>query len=144
MRRKRINIPLIEFESKVPVVKFKIGDRELFALADTGSESTLFDESLKGIEGIDVKELNSDMSFVGLQGKTNDRKISILSGEFRSRRSRIKIAGICADLSSIANHFRNSYGSDMTISILLGCDFLETYDAVIDFDTHKMTLTDET
>ena len=138
--RRKINIPLVEFESRVPVVRLKLGDRELFALADTGSESTLFDESLREIEGIKVKELNSDMSFVGLQGKTDDRRISILSGEFRSGRSKIKIAGIGADLSSISHHFKNSYDSDIVISVLLGCDFLDAYEAVIDFDNHTMTL----
>ena len=142
--RRKINIPLIEFESKVPVVKLKLDDRELFALVDTGSESTLFDESLREIEGIKVKELNSDMSFVGLQGKTEDKKISILSGEFKSRRSKIRIAGIGADLSSISHHFKKSYNSDIVISILLGCDFLDTYEAVIDFDNHKITLNNET
>ena len=138
--RRKINIPLIEFESKVPVVKLKLGERELFALVDTGSESTLFDESLREIEGIKVKELNSDMSFVGLQGKTEDKKISIFSGEFKSRRSKIRIAGIGADLSSISHHFKKSYNSDIVISILLGCDFLDTYEAVINFDNHTMTL----
>lgn len=138
--RRRINIPLIEFESKVPVVKLKLGERELFALVDTGSESSLFDESLREIEGIKVKELNSDMSFVGLQGKTEDRKIVILSSEFKSRRNKIRIAGIGADLSSISHHFKKSYNSDIVISILLGCDFLDTYEAVIDFDNHTMTL----
>ena len=142
--RKRINIPLIEFESKVPVVKLKLDDRELFALIDTGSESTLFDESLREIEGIKVRELNSDMSFVSLQGKTDDRRISIFSGEFKSRRSKIMIAGIGADLSSISHHFKKSYNSDIVISILLGCDFLDTYEAVIDFDNHKITLNNET
>ena len=142
--RRKINIPLIEFESKVPVVKLKLGERELFALVDTGSESTLFDESLREIEGIKVKELNSDMSFVGLQGKTEDKKISILSGEFKSRRSKVSIAGIGADLSSISHHFKKSYNSDIVISILLGCDFLDTYEAVIDFDNHKITLNNET
>jgi hypothetical protein len=142
--RRRINIPLVEFESKVPVVKLKLGDRELFALADTGSESTLFDERLKDIEGINVRKLDSDMSFVGLQGKTDDRRISILSGEFRSGRSKIRIAGIGADLSSISHHFKKSYDSDIVISVLLGCDFLDAYEAVIDFDTHKMTLINET
>lgn len=138
--RRKINIPLIEFESKVPVVKLKLGERELFALVDTGSESTLFDESLREIEGIKVKELNSDMSFVGLQGKTEDKKISIFSGEFKSRRSKIRIAGIGADLFSISHHFKKSYNSDIVISILLGCDFLDTYEAVINFDNHTMTL----
>ena len=142
--RRKINIPLVEFESKVPVVKLKLGDRELFALADTGSESTLFDESLKRVEGIKVTNLNNDMSFVGLQGKTKDRKVSILSGEFKSRRSKIKIAGIGADLSSISHHFKKSYNSDIVISVLLGCDFLDSYEAVIDFDNHKMTLINET
>jgi len=142
--RRRINIPLVEFESKVPVVKLKLGDRELFALADTGSESTLFDERLKNIEGINVRKLDSDMSFVGLQGKTDDRRISILSGEFKSGRSKIRIAGIGADLSSISHHFKKSYDSDIVISVLLGCDFLDAYEAVIDFDTHKMTLVHET
>ena len=138
--RRKINIPLVEFESKVPVVKLKLGDRELFALADTGSESTLFDERLKDIEGVNVRKLDSDMSFVGLQGKTDDRRISILSGEFRSGRSKIKIAGIGADLSSISHHFKKSYNSDIVISVLLGCDFLDAYEAVIDFDNHTMTL----
>ena len=142
--RRRINIPLVEFESKVPVVKLKLDDRELFALADTGSESTLFDERLKDIEGINVRKLDSDMSFVGLQGKTDDRRISILSGEFKSGRSKIRIAGIGADLSSISHHFKKSYDSDIVISVLLGCDFLDAYEAVIDFDTHKMTLVHET
>ena len=138
--RRRINIPLVEFESKVPVVKLKLGDRELFALADTGSESTLFDERLKDIEGVNVRKLDSDMSFVGLQGKTDDRRISILSGEFKSGRSKFKIAGIGADLSSISHHFKKSYNSDIIISVLLGCDFLDAYEAVIDFDNHTMTL----
>ena len=141
--RRKINIPLIEFESKVPVVKLKLDDRELFALVDTGSESTLFDESLREIEGIKVKELNSDMSFVGLQGKTDDRRITILSADFKLNEDTVRIGGISADLSSISDHFKRSYNSDIRISVLLGCDFLEAYDAVIDFEEHMLFLYEE-
>ena len=140
MRRKKINIPLVEFESKVPVIKLNLGDRELFALADTGSESTLFDESLISIKGIKKKKLNSDMSFVGIQGKTDDRKIILLSGDFVANENTVRIGGIAADLSSIADHFKRSYNSDIRISVLLGCDFLEAYNAVIDFDKHTLFL----
>ena len=141
--RKRIKVPLVEFESKVPVIKLNLGGREFFALADTGSESTLFDEEMKNIKGVKKKHLNSDMSFVGLQGKTDDRKITILSADFEVVAGKVRIGGISADLSSIADHFKRSYDSDIRISVLLGCDFLEAYDAVIDFDEHMLFLYDE-
>ena len=141
--RKKISVPLVEFESKVPVIKLILGDRELFALADTGSESTLFDENLKEIKGIKKKHLNSDMSFVGLQGKTDDKRITILSSDFGLGEDKIRIGGISADLSSISDHFKRSYNSDISISVLLGCDFLEAYDAVIDFEEHMLFLYDE-
>ena len=135
-----IRIPLVLFESKVPVVKLNLGDREFFALVDTGSESTLMDRELAGVDGIKEQKRDSEMSFVGIQGRTEDRRISILRGKFQYEESEIRIAGISADLSTIGEHFKRSYGSDIAISMLLGCDLLEIYNAVVDFDEHMLYL----
>lgn len=142
--RRRVSIPLVEFESNVPVVKLSLGDRDFYALVDSGSESTLMDKNLDGVDGIKKQERDSEMSFVGIQGKTEDRKISILRGKFMHKKEEVKIAGISADLSTIGEHFRKAYNSDITISMLLGCDFLNVYDAVIDFEEHMLFLHYET
>lgn len=138
--KKRISIPLVEFDSKVPVVKLNLGDRELFALVDTGSESTLFDKNLDGINGIKKKELDHDMSFVGLQGKADDFKVVVLRGTFRHGDDKVKIGGISADLSTIGEHFKRNYNSDITISMLLGSDFLKEHNARIDYRNNTLSI----
>ena len=138
--RRKVNIPFIEFDSKVPVIKLRLGDEELHALVDTGSESTLMDEKLKENKKIKIKDLEHDMSFVGLNGQTENKRIFVLSGKFFHEDAEIKIGGISADLSGISAHLKKNYGTDIQISALLGCDFLDCYRAVVDFDNHELVL----
>ena len=140
MERRKISIPLVEFESKVPVIKLKLGDRDLYALADSGSETTLVDIGLKGTEGIHSKRLNTEMGFVGMNGSSDKVPVTLLRGEFSVNGDVVEICGVGADLCNISAHFKDSYGSPVVISVLLGCDFLEHYDAVIDFEEHVLFL----
>jgi hypothetical protein len=136
----RINVPLVKFESKVPVIKLKLGDEDFYALLDTGSESTLLDRKLQENKNIKKKELEHEMTFVGLNGATEQNKLAILTGEFLHGKHKIRISGLSTDLSSVSNHFKDSYGSDVVISAVLGCDFLEGYCANIDMEEHFVGL----
>lgn len=134
-------IPLLKFESKVPVIKITVGDRDLYALLDTGSESTLMDENLVKEGAVKSKKIDRKISFVGLGGGSEKIDITIASDDFQvTKEDKIHIAGISTDMSRIASHFRESYGSEIVLSAVLGCDFLDSYNAVIDFDNHTLTV----
>lgn len=140
MKRKKIKIQFVEFESKLPVVNISVGDRELYALVDSGSETTLIDSELKGKKGIHSKKLNQQLSFTGMNGTSESRAVTLLRGDFSFGDELVSICGVSADISNISTHFKESYNSKVVISAVLGCDFLSTYNVVLDFDKHIMTL----
>ena len=134
-----VRIPFVEFESKVPVVSLMIGDREIYALLDTGSESTLIDEKL--LDVAKSRKLRRHLSFTGINGETEKKRVVVISDDFLLPvGNKINIAGIASDLSAISNHFKTSYGSEVVISAVLGCDFLETYNVKIDFEEHLIEI----
>lgn len=135
----KVKIPFVEFESKVPVVSLRIGDRDIYALLDTGSESTLIDEILLNVAK--SRKLKKALSFTGINGETEKKQVVVITDNFLlSTGQEIHLAGIASDLSAISTHFKSAYNSAVVISAVLGCDFLETYDVKIDFEEHVIEL----
>ena len=137
---KMMKIPFVEFESKVPLVEFRVGEHGFVALVDTGSESTLFDPEILTKGGIEPIHTGKAMDFVGFNGKTERAEILAVHDDFILDGQKVNIFGLVQDLSSIRKHLKDQYGKDMQVHAIFGSDFLENYDAILDFEEHVMLL----
>lgn len=142
----RIEIPLYYCKSRVPLVLFRLtddGDKHV-GIIDTGSEVSMFDYSLKG-SGMDEMNDGVDTSFIGVNGSGKTSKVSQVKGElvFRSAETDcvVQAEGVLFDFGSLTEAFQRRTEKDISISALLGSDFLKKYDAKIDYRRKKLTIT---
>ena len=137
MRKKKIKIPFTECESQIPVVELKIKGKKVVALVDTGAETTLFDRNFVKDCNIEFVAEDTKMSFVGTNGEGKSTQIvrvnPYVNGVFR-------LTGMVSDLRPISEHFAMMYGNRYYLSILLGSDNLDRFDAKLDYEKREMTL----
>ena len=137
---KVINVPFVEFGTKVPLVRFRVGEHVFVALVDTGSESTLFDPEILRKGGIEPIHTGKAMDFVGFNGKTERAEILAVHEDFILDNQKVNIFGLVQDLSSIRKHLCDQYGEDLQVHAIFGSDFLDHYDTILDFEEHMMRL----
>lgn len=134
-------IPLRFRKSKVPLVTFRLADGEVYyAIVDTGSEISLLSADLK--DKIETREIESSANLVGVNGKTGYKQL--LEGTakpvFVTPDEGYELKGLLYDLGSLSNHFKDSKGNMVSISALIGGDFLKRYNAKIDYENSIMTV----
>lgn len=137
-----VKIPFVKSKSEVPVIPFYRNGKHLYALVDTGSESTLFDNSIVDDGTMFSIELEREMDFIGLNGKTEKKPIRGVTSMVNMNGLDVQVSGINADLTSIRNHLNDMYDEDIRIDAVFGADFLGWYLAKIDFDKREIILHD--
>ena len=137
MRRKKIRIPFTECASQIPVVELKIKGKKVIALVDSGAESTLFDRDFVKSSGIETEAEDMKMSFVSTNGEGKSTQIIHVSPYVNGA---FKLNGMVSNLQPISEHFAMIYGDRYRLSILLGSDNLDKYDAKLDYEKKEMIL----
>lgn len=137
---KKISVKFVTFESKVPIVEVRSGKFTFHALVDTGSESTLFDYAVVDKGGAISIDTGKAMDFVGLNGKTKRQEIKAVHENFILDNQQVNIFGLLTDLSTLRNHLKDMYGKEAPVYAILGSDFLNHYDAILDFEEQTMNL----
>ena len=146
-KRKKIKIPFMDSESRIPFVEFFVNGIGYIGLLDTGSESTLFDKSLKGRDGMSCDGTDYNMSLVGLGGETENRRVYNMDTNVsvidtgKSVHNGIHVTGIVSDLSILSSTLKERYGKDFPVSVVFGGDFLKAYHARIDYRKKILRLT---
>lgn len=141
----RIEIPLYYCKSRVPLVVFWLDDEKYIGIVDTGSEVSMFDFSLKG-SGMSEVNQNVGTSFVGVNGPGGESQVSQVEGELAFKNIHgnyitVGANGVLYDFVGLTSVFRNRTKKNISISAILGCDFLKEHEAKIDLKRKKMTIT---
>lgn len=135
----KMTVPFVDCNSRIPMIKVKIGDVWTNAIIDTGAGSTLIGSDVLKLPEAIVIDDNLIANFTGI-GEYRNKKISQISipaciGDFV-----FTVTGYEFDLSSIIDHFVKICGYDENISFILGSEFLNSHDAVIDYENRYVTL----
>lgn len=142
----RIEIPLYYCKSRVPLVLFRLTDDEKHVgIIDTGSEVSMFDFSLKD-SGIEEVNDGTETSFIGVNGSGKTSKVAQVKGElvFKTKGDEyipVQAEGVLFDFGSLTEAFQRRTEKDISISALLGSDFLKGHDAKIDYRKKTITIT---
>lgn len=121
------------------MIKVKIGDVWTNAIIDTGAGSTLIGSDVLKLPEATVVDDNLVANFTGI-GEYKNKKISQITANVGIMGSEFVITGYEFDLSSIIDHFIRICGYDENISFILGSGFLNSHDAVIDYENRYVTL----
>ena len=143
---KKYTIPFAETKSSIPFIRFPMADgRVIYALVDTGSESTMLDRSLM-TDYPDVSKSTSSKgktSFVGISGKKEVEveyaRIDIPMEVSGAGEGNLRILGLLDDLSPISSHIKEHYGTPESMTILIGSNCLRAYGAKIDLKKGTIT-----
>ncbi len=142
---KRITFPFVESDCKIPVIRFACGDNhELYALVDTGSESTLLErevveeypkfksktrltgiQSMVGVAGETKVEVTSALVHVGIETEESD-------GVY------LEFEGTICNLGNLQESFKKRFGRP--IALLVGSDFMTRLDAKINMKNRSISL----
>ena len=142
----RVEIPLYYCKSRVPLVLFRLNDDEKhIGIIDTGSEVSMFDFSLtdSGMEEVDDA---TETSFIGVNGSGETNKVSQVKGEliFKTKGDElaaVNVDGVLFDFGSLTEAFQRRTEKNVSISALLGSDFLKRRAAKIDYKKKTITIT---
>ena len=143
---KKYAFPFFESKSLVPFIKFTTEDgKDLFALVDSGAESTLFDKSLvdECPEVVKSTVALGTMSMVGINGKrettVEGARLSLPATTVDGRDGRIGLKAISDDLSTLSEHVKKVYGTPEKMSLLIGGGALRALNAKIDYAKKVIT-----
>jgi len=144
--RKRIRVKFESEKSDIPIIKILFGERkECYALLDTGSEQSLFDNEFVKQNKL-LFEIDQRQEMLEMKGLTETNNTPVLSwitlfrvGEGKESRV-IPAEGVVFDLSHISDHLVNAYDEDIKIVAILGNDFLSRYNVIIDYEKREITL----
>lgn len=139
MATKKITVPFVDCNSRIPMIRVKIGDVWTNAIIDTGAGSTLIGSDVLKLPEATVIDDNLVANFTGI-GEYRNKKIAQINVNAGIAGFEVTISGYEFDLSSIIDHFVKICGYDEPISFILGSGFLNSHDAVIDYENRLVTL----
>jgi len=140
MSNTKITVPFVDCGSNIPIIRVKVGDMWTNAIIDTGAESTLVSADMLGIPEAKITEEDLIANFTGV-GDYKGKKIVRLDVDAKIKNRKFVISGYDFDLSAIIEHFDKYCGYKDKISFVLGSDFLNRHDTVVDYEERLVTLT---
>lgn len=142
----KFTLPFVPCTSVIPVVKFPIADDlEIYALVDTGSESTLVNKTIKtdypGI--IQSHKVLGKMTAVGIGGEKEMAVIEavarIPAKSDKGDTGDIEIIGMVNDLAALTAQMKKMHGVSWDLTMLIGGDTLSKLSARINYRTKTIT-----
>lgn len=135
-------IPFKKVKMKVPVIELKRNRKSHYAIIDTGSELTLFDELYK--ENSHEAEYKIDLTGVGgtLTHSAHRYSVDFVLMDSDKKKLRYRIDGLCVEDSTLFKDADSLYGEQMHIDIVLGSDMLRKMNAKIDYENNVLVIDD--
>lgn len=151
MNKVRKIIKFVDCKSEVPIVEFILGNGEpAYAVVDSGSEITLFDYSLvlgEHKSEFPIKKTRNKMTFVGIQKDTETPVVKttptlrFLDSDDESKYLYVKVDdGMFISLKNLTEHLKDQYGTDMTVSAIIGSDVLNRLNAEVNYKNKEMII----
>ena len=144
---KKFILPFIQSKSAIPIVKITSTDgNDIYALVDSGSESTLINKSFKK----DYPGIIQSWTVIGkttMTGFAGEREWVLVQANVKipmitdkGEVSTIEFNGYFDDLTTLASHIKKNCGIEWNISILIGSDALRSLKARIDYRKNALIL----
>ena len=144
---KKYTLPFIQSKSILPFVKLTSPEgKEIYALVDSGSESTLINKSFKK----DYPGIIQSSTVIGktkMTGFAGEKEMVLLQAEAKvpmltdkGEASSIEFKGYVDDLTTLSSHVSKIYGVEWSFSILIGSDPLCSLKAKIDYSNNALVL----
>lgn len=134
-------------ETCLPLLNVSLSgiDEKLWILIDTGSELTLFDDTVVSAclsEGQHDAEGELSISFLSGEMNKNSHSVSLLFDveNYEGETLQLELSGYTADLSNISKHMKEYNELDGNIIGIIGSDYLESTEAKIDYKTGYITI----
>lgn len=143
----KITLPFVPCTSVIPIVKFTTVDgKEIYAIVDSGSESTLINKTFKkafpGI--IQSHKVLGKMTAIGIGGEKEMAVIEavarIPAQSDKSEAGAIEITGMVDDLAALTAQIKKMHNVEWNLSMLIGGDTLGQFSARIDYSKKIVTL----
>lgn len=144
-----------DFGEQLPIVPFYIDsagkEEKVYAILDTGSEMTIFDKKLvaRHPEAFHVVKHDVMLNTIGIYGENKDYLTTACvsacfdeTGNYDSNMFAVQMEGNVLDIAYAAESYQQCHKSAVQISVLIGCDFLAKYKAVIDMEDKTLSLDD--
>lgn len=131
-------------KTEIPLIKFWLPDNDtpFIALIDTGSEITLADNEFVKSNNI-TKGTNGTINIQSLNGKTSNvvtkMDIDVLLKGYRSKKI-YPISCLTTDLSPISAQLNHQYNENITLSMIIGSNFLNEIKADIDYKNRIISI----
>lgn len=141
----KLIIPFINRDFRIPLITFCLGGKTLVAMVDTGSESTLFNQCISENEDFVTTGTNYVMSLVGLSGATAQNRIFIAKATLevynqQGKSFTVPVEGMLSDLSGVSKCIGERIGKDITVSAIIGSDYLARYMTEIDYKRKRLSI----
>lgn len=144
---RKYTLPFIKNKSLIPFVKLiSPNGKDIYALVDSGSESTLINKSFKE----DYPGIIQSSTVIGktkMAGFAGDREITLIQTRAKfpmitdkGEVSAIEFKGYIDDLATLSSHISKVYGIEWSFSILIGSDTLRSLGAKIDYSNKALVL----
>ena len=140
---KRKTVPLHFYKSRIPLITFRItGDERYYAILDSGSEITMLGEHLK--DKLKTKEIECETNLVGVNGGSGYK--NLVQGACKARLDGgeeevpVILGGMIHDMNALSSHFKAEDGEYIRIDAIIGGEFLEHYNAKIDYKKRTVTI----
>ena len=142
------HIPFVNKKSDVPIVEFMLTDgTSLFALVDTGADSCLFDSNFVKTHKKNFVVTCTD-SKVELIGVSTSNSTPVINAEAmmilpeESQPYFCSVSGMVLPLGHLTEHLE-SVGEKISVSALIGSDFLIQNGIKLNFETKEMIIHDD-
>lgn len=143
----KITLPFVPCTSVIPIVKFTTVDgKEIYAIVDSGSESTLINKTFKkdfpGI--IQSQKVLGKMTAIGIGGEKEMAVIEAIAQvpakTDKGETGTVEITGLVEDLSTLTAQMKKMHNVEWIISMLIGGDTLSKLTANIEYKKKNLTL----
>lgn len=139
-------IPFADISGTIPFIRFPMADgRDVYALVDTGSGTTLLDRSLM-TDYPDVFKAIPPKGRTSLVGITGSKEVDVEFARLDipmdapgAGRGDLRILGLLDDLSALSDNVKKVLGTQETMTVLIGSDCLRAYGAKIDLKKNTIT-----
>lgn len=143
---KRITLNFVDGDLMVPFVKFTSGGKDLYAILDTGDESTFISQSILD----DFPEIKSETkveiqgSYSGFSGdSTMDAILSEIQAGIETaggEKASLDFEATLSDLSFLSEKVQKRFDYPVTLAMLAGMDFLKRHKAKLDIGKRTVSL----
>lgn len=141
----RIYIPFIKSDFRIPLIYFTLGGKDMVAMVDTGSESTLFNQDIPASENFVTEGTGYVMNLIGLSGETAKQRIfgataTIEVQDEKGETQSLSVEGILTDLSYVSKSIGERSGNNIDVNVIIGSDYMSENKATIDYKRRRLSI----